>query len=177
MRIAISGTHRVGKTSLAEALVSALPGYELVPEPYYALEEEGHEFGEMPSVDDFVLQLQRSLASVAQSEPNTIFDRCPLDIVAYIQTHQDAHAFDDDAWSSRVREAMAMLSLVVVVPIEQPDRIEVPRDERRLRAAVDERLADLVLDDRFAEDLEVLQVAGSLQSRLLQVLAVATAAR
>lgn len=64
MRIAISGSHRVGKTSLAEALAVALPGHELLPEPYHALEDEGHEFGEMPSLDDFTLQLERADAVI-----------------------------------------------------------------------------------------------------------------
>ena len=59
MRIAISGSHRVGKTTLAEALAAELPGYELVPEPYYLLEEDGHVFAAMPSIEDFELQLAR----------------------------------------------------------------------------------------------------------------------
>ena len=49
MRIAISGSHVVGKTTLAEALAPALPHYELVPDPYDLLAEDGNEFGEMPS--------------------------------------------------------------------------------------------------------------------------------
>ena len=172
MRIAVSGSHRVGKTSLAEAIASTLPGYELIPEPYHALQDDGHEFGEMPSVDDFVLQLERSFESIARSGPHATFDRCPLDIVAYLQTHDDAHVFDSGAWSARIREAMAMISLLIAVPIERPDRIAVPPEERGLREEVDERLADLVMDDRLAEGLEVLHVAGSLQGRLAQVLAV-----
>ena len=118
MRIAISGSHRVGKTSLAEALASILPGYELASEPYHALEEEGHEFSDMPSLDDFLLQLERSLASLEQSGPNTIFDRCPLDIVAYLQTHEERDAFHLSDSADRIRGAMARLSLLVFVPIE-----------------------------------------------------------
>ena len=44
MRIAISGSHLVGKTSLAEALADTLPRYELFAEPYHLLEEEGYEY-------------------------------------------------------------------------------------------------------------------------------------
>ena len=168
MRIAISGSHRVGKTSLAEALAAALPGYALVPEPYHALEDEGHEFGEMPSLDDFILQLERSLESLEQSGADTIFDRCPLDIVAYLQTHDEGSAFELPQWSERIREAMTLLTLVVLVPIEQPDRISIPREEHRLRGVVDETLENLVMDGRFAGEIEVLPVAGTLESRLAQ---------
>ena len=48
MKIAISGAHQTGKTSLAEELCMALPGYALLPEPYYQLEEEDCEFPETP---------------------------------------------------------------------------------------------------------------------------------
>lgn len=170
MRIAISGAHRVGKTSLAEALAALLPSCELVPEPYHALEEEGHAFGEMPSFDDFMLQLERSIESVTQSGPDAIFDRSPLDIVAYLETHEESAAFDIAEWSERVESAMAMLPLLVFVPVESPDRIAVPREERRLRAEVDERLADLVMDSRYTSGVEVLHVAGSLEARVAQVL-------
>jgi uridine kinase len=50
MKIAISGAHRTGKTTLVEELSRALPAYGVVDEPYYLLEEEGHEFAEMPSL-------------------------------------------------------------------------------------------------------------------------------
>ena len=45
MRIGISGTHGTGKTTLAGALCARLPGHVVADEPYYLLEEEGHEFG------------------------------------------------------------------------------------------------------------------------------------
>lgn len=81
MRIAISGSHLVGKTTLAEALADALPDHQLVPEPYHLLEEEGYEFGEMPSIEDFELQLERSFHCLQESGPAVVFDRCPLDMI------------------------------------------------------------------------------------------------
>ena len=45
-----------------------------------------------------------------------------------------------------------------------------PREERRLRAEVDERLADLVTDSRYTPGVEVLHVAGPLEARVAQVL-------
>ncbi len=80
MRIAISGTHGVGKSTLVEALADALPGSTSVIEPYHQLVEEGHELAAMPSVEDLELMLARSIANLRDSEPDVVLDRCPLDL-------------------------------------------------------------------------------------------------
>src|SRR5262249_3561634 len=123
MKIAISGAHRTGKTTLAEALGQALPRYDVVDEPYYLLEEEGHEFAAMPTMEDFELMLERSIEALESAGPNTIFDRCPADLLAYLITHEDADGFDPDRWLPRVRDAMEELDFIVLVPVEQPDRV------------------------------------------------------
>ena len=61
MRVGISGTHGTGKTTLAGALCAHLPGHVMADEPYYLLEEEGHEFGFPPSLEDYRTLLARSL--------------------------------------------------------------------------------------------------------------------
>jgi energy-coupling factor transporter ATP-binding protein EcfA2 len=119
VRIAFSGSHRVGKSTLVELLAGALPHYTTVDEPYYLLEEEGYECSETPSVEDFEAQLERSLATLEEGERNVLFDRCPADIFAYLFAHDDAGAFDADEWLDRTREAMQTLDLVVFVPIEE----------------------------------------------------------
>lgn len=172
MRIAISGAHRTGKTTLVEELTRALPAYAAVDEPYYLLEEEGHEFAEMPSLEEFELQLERSIQSIAESGEDTVFDRCPTDILAYLLTHDDADGFDVDPWLSRVRRAMHRLDLIVFVPVEHPDRIVVPdASERRLRRRVDDELRDIVLGDRWELGIDSMEVAGPLHERVRQVLA------
>lgn len=171
MRIAISGTHRVGKTTLAEALADALPGHVLVPEPYDQLEDEGHEFEAMPSLEDFERQLERSLTSLPEAPADAIFDRGPLDLIAYLQTHRDAGAFDVADWRPRIREQMATLDLVVFVPIEAPDRVPVDRTEARFRARVDDAVRDLVLDDALDLGVPTIEVRGPVEARLRQVLA------
>ena len=79
MRIAVSGTHITGKSSLVEALGERLPHHAVVAEPYEVLEERGYEFAHPPSIDDFVIQLKQSLLSLRRRSPNLIYDRCPLD--------------------------------------------------------------------------------------------------
>jgi AAA domain len=171
MRIAISGGHRVGKTTLAEALANALPRYELVPEPYYLLEEEGHEFAAMPSIEDFELQLTRSLQCVRESGTNAIFDRCPLDILGYLITHREADTFHLADWMPRIRNCIAKLDLIVFVPIEQPERVAVPHSQANLRAEVDAVLRDIIVDDAYGFKVEVITATGTPETRLQQVVA------
>jgi len=132
MRIAVSGSHHVGKTTLAEALAETLPRYELVPEAYHLMEEDGHVFAEIPAIEDFELQLERSIQCVEQSATNVIFDRCPLDILGYLVTHRDVGAFRLDDWMPRIHESVAALDVIVFVPIEDPDRITVSHEDANL---------------------------------------------
>jgi len=48
-------------------MLRALPTYTAIAEPYDLLEEEGHESAEMPSLEDFELQLERSMKSLAEA--------------------------------------------------------------------------------------------------------------
>jgi len=171
MRIAVSGSHRVGKTTLAEALAEALPRHEFVPEPYHLLEEDGHEFAEMPSIEDFELQLERSFQCVQESGANVIFDRCPLDILGYLITHQDADVFQIGDWMPRVQESVAGLDIIVFVPIEEPDRIAVSHSDARLRAEVDAVLRDIIVDDTCGLGFDVITTAGETATRVRQVMA------
>lgn len=172
MRIAVSGAHRTGKTTLVEELARALPTYAVVEEPYHLLEEEGYEIAEMPSLEDFELQLERSIECLISGEDDQLFDRCPADLLAYLITHRDAGSFDVERWLPRVRRAMRRLGLIVFVPVEEPDRvvgIEPEKDE--LRQRVDEELRDIVLSDRWDFGVEAMEVVGSSRERARQVLA------
>lgn len=171
VRIAFSGSHRVGKSTLVEHIAIALPAYTVVDEPYYLLEEDGHEMSEPPTLKDFVAQLERSVAALEAGEANVLFDRCPADILAYLLTHEDAAAFDADAWTERTRRAMQTLDLVVFVPIENPDRIPLqPHEDAALRRAVDEKLRELLMDDPFGFEAETMNVNGDVRTRAAQVM-------
>ena len=172
MRIAVSGTHRAGKSTLVEDLAEQLPGHRVVDEPYHLLEEEGFELSDPPAMEDWVEQLRRSIAEIeADGSPNLLLDRCPVDLLAYAFTYEDRDAFDLDECLPRVREALSTLDLVVFVPLERPDRIPLgPGEDAGLRAAVDRELSELLLEDSLGLELEVLNVEGSRKERVAQVL-------
>jgi hypothetical protein len=167
MRIAFSGAHRVGKSSLLAAVAEALPDHATVDEPYNLLEEDSYEPLDSPSLEDFLAQLERSLGALGETGPDTLFDRCPADVLAYLLVHEEREAFDTDEWIDRIRDAMQSLDLVVFVPIEQPDRIAVPaHEDRRSRARVHKQLERLLLDDNYDFGLDALVVQGDVQARL-----------
>jgi len=171
IKVAVSGAHRTGKSMLAADLQRVLPGYPLLEEPYRVLEEEGYVFADPPSLDDFELQLERSIGSVVSTPSPVIFDRCPVDFLAYLAVHKDRDACDLYAWIPRLREAMREIGLVVLVPIESPDRIAVPGSERpKLRRHVDDEIRGILLGDLYDLGAIVLEVRGSREERVAQVL-------
>ena len=175
VRIAFSGSHRVGKTTLIESVAERLPGHGTVDEPYYLLEEEGYEFAEEPSLEDFEAQLARSLAALDDAGPDVLFDRCPVDILAYLLVHRDASAFDLDARLEQIRDAVQTLDLIVFVPIEDSVRVgPTTLEEAAHRRAVHDRLCDLLLDRELGVDVEVVTVRGDVQARTEQVVERAT---
>jgi hypothetical protein len=171
VRIAFSGSHRVGKTTLVERVAERLPAYETVEEPYYLLEEDGYEAAEVPTIEDFEAQLVRSIAALEAGGRDMLFDRCPIDVLAYLLEHDDAQAFEAEVWLERIREAVETLDLIVFVPIDKADRIALAAHEDTvLRRAVNDRLRDLLIDQALA-DVEVLTVTGDVRARVDQIIA------
>jgi len=172
MRIAFSGAHRVGKTTLLERVAEELPEYVVVPEPYYLLEEEGYHGSENPSIEDFEAQLERSISSLEEAPRKVLFDRCPADLLAYLLTHRRTAEFLLHDWLERIHSAMRSLDLIVFVPIEDPERIALTtHEDARHRLAVHEKLEDLLVNDDLGFGTDVLAVPGDVPERLAQVMA------
>lgn len=169
MRIAFAGTHRTGKSTLIAAVSSALPAYEVIDEPYRVLEEEGYELSDPPSVEDYERQLRRSIEMVSASSADTLFDRCPVDLVAYLQ--ETDGELDVEDYVDEIRPSMETLDLIVVLSIEEPDRIAIPaHEDKRFRRRVDERMRTLLLDDPYGFGTPTLEIVGALGDRVRQVL-------
>lgn len=125
MRIAISGTHSVGKSTFVKDFHNKHPEYIFENEPYRELMHE-HEilFGDLQTQHHIDLQLNHCLKHTVQYKPGekVIFDRCPIDFIPYSDyTAQNAHTDIDEAYVTgmyeRVRPALHHLDLIVFVPI------------------------------------------------------------
>jgi hypothetical protein len=173
VRIGISGTHGTGKTTLAGALCARLPGHVVADEPYYLLEEQGYEFGFPPSAEDYRALLACALRSLTSEplSPGVIFDRTPLDYLAYLAaTGADPVTETDRAV---LRLAFARLGLLVITPITaETERVLPPAELPGLRARMNDALLELVYDDPLDAwpDIPVLELTGPLDRRLDAVL-------
>ncbi|HXL96112.1 MAG TPA: AAA family ATPase [Streptosporangiaceae bacterium] len=173
MRIGISGTHGTGKTTLAEALCASLPGHRMADEPYYLLEEEGHEFAFPPSLEDYQALLAQSVRSLSSPLlPDLIFDRTPLDYLAYLAA-TGANPYPE-ASAAALRPALASLDLLVITPITPETEQVLPTAELPgLRSGMNDALLELIYDDPLNAwgDLPVLELNGPLDARLEAILA------
>lgn len=172
MRLAVSGTHRVGKTTLGQALADLLPDHDFLDEPYHELVGEGHSFSHPPTTEDFEDQLMYSVSSLERSEENVIFDRCPVDLLAYLIAAKGDAAAVLHEWGEQVGRAMRSLDGVILVPIEVPDLVAAGSDLDPMgdRAAVAEIVGDLLLNDRLDVETKVVEVRGTLDARARAVL-------
>ncbi len=167
MRIAVSGTHCTGKSTLIEEFLRAHPDFAHDPEPYTAMIEDlGEEFSAEPCVEDFFRQLEYNIDRLQQHSPGqrVIYERCPLDFLAYID------ALDRKSTTTllgQVSDAMQNLDLVVYLPLDDtaPDC-----EYLKLRKAVDQRLSAIFRDDEFdvlsSCNATIVEASGSTAQRL-----------
>ena len=173
MRIAISGSHGTGKSTLIEALSSQLRKYEAIPEPYYDLVDEGRTFEYPPSLEDYEIQLERSIKNLGVvTSAEALFDRCPVDYLAYLGSCGAEGRESIANFFAAAAEALSSLDFVVLVPIESPDLIHLEESEtQRLRRRTDLQLRGILIDDVWGLGLDVIEVRGTVQDRVSQVIA------
>ena len=157
MRIAVSGTHCSGKSTLIDLFLEAHPEYFREPEPYEWLS------GLEPGERDFYQQLEVSVGRLGSfhDDDQVIAERSPLDFLAYLlATGEDVSSFIEP-----VRSTMEHLDLLVFLPLNDEDGIVAPGDEDlELRDAMNEQLIGLMEGDEF--DLQVVELTGTPAARL-----------
>lgn len=177
MRIAVTGTHGTGKTTLIGDFVAAHPGYESVPEPYWLLDQRDMPFADGPTAADLEQQLHQSCRLILEhaGERDVVFDRCPLDFLAYLDIVSADEGFEwlpQGSLLGRIDRALATLDLVVFVPLLQRDEIEVPIEYPKLRARVDRRLKAMLRQDDLGllqDGPRILEVSGTRAGRVAQM--------
>src|ERR1043165_6289395 len=118
MRIAVSGTHGVGKSTLIEEFLRVHQEFAHEPEPYAVLVEDyGEEFSAEPCIEDFLRQLELNLERLDQHDAheNVIYERCPFDFLAYLNALE---ANVSETLQQRISDAVQHLDLIVYLPLD-----------------------------------------------------------
>ena len=154
MRIAVSGTHFMGKSTLIADFIRQHPAYQYETEPHYKLQDEyGMALSLEPTFDILLEQLDYSIQTLHDSqETNIIFDRCPVDFIAYAMYSLERDRVDihDNEISERfpdVKEALNSLDLIVFLPITKQHLIEYTEDDPAYRKGADKCFKKLYRDD------------------------------
>ena len=165
MRIAVSGTHGVGKSTLIDEFLRVHPEFVHEPEPYMVLVEDfGEEFSDEPNVEDFRRQLEFNIDRLRQhaAGEKVIYERCPVDFLAYIDALEPRSI---EALIGPVSEAMHNVDLIVYLPLEDDQTIE--SEYPKLQRAVDRRLSKMLLNDELGIiSTRVLEATGPAAQRL-----------
>jgi hypothetical protein len=167
MRIAVSGTHCVGKSTLIDEFLRVHPDFIHEPEPYTVMVEDlGEEFSAEPCVEDFQRQLQFAIDRLRQHPPGerVIYERCPLDFLAYIDALDPKSA---EELLDPISDAMQHLDLIVYLPL---DAAWLDPEYPKLQKAVDRRLGAIFSADQFgvlgSSRARIIEASGSTEQRL-----------
>lgn len=179
MRIVVSGTHASGKSTLITDLARLRRDYEVLPDPFEALEESAFELDAGIFFAQLIIAADRLRGRMPGDR--VIAERGPLDFLAYLR------ALDDlgrparspgllDRGAAITAEAMAPVDLLVLLPLHHCDPIVVGADEDpELREATDAALLDLADDPALTGGARIVELSGSREDRLAGLLEAAAA--
>ncbi len=186
VRIAISGAHSQGKSTLVWDWVKRNPHYIREEEPFRALHNEGYDIQFRQECNRLHngIQLYYNASRVnAYGSRNecVIFDRAPVDYIAYSQYTADYGTTDInnefvEAMVPRVRDTLQNLDLIVFIPISDRWPVEMEDDGIRpidlpYRSEVDAIFKQIYRDKRFnvmptQNAPQLIELWGSREERL-----------
>ena len=186
MRIAISGSHSLGKSTLVWDWIKQHPQYTREEEPFRALDAEMYDirFRQESNRLHNGIQMYYNASRVnlySSINDCVIFDRAPVDYIAYSQYTADKKTTDiDDAFVEsmvpRVKETLQRLDLIVFVPMTDRWPVDMEDDGIRpvdlpYRAEVDAIFKQIYRDERFSvmpdkNRPKLIELWGSREQRL-----------
>jgi hypothetical protein len=190
MRIAISGSHSLGKSTVVNDWVAAHPEFRREEEPYRALALNGpYEilFREASTRLHNGIQMYYNISRVYRySSPadDVIFDRAPVDYLAYSQYTANQGSTDINSafvasMVPAVRESLDHLDILAFVPKSEAWPVEMEADgirpvDHAYRDEVDVIFKQIYREGRFAVMPSVhpplmLELVGSRHQRLDQL--------
>ena len=107
-----------------------------------------------PSLDSLLEQLDYSIEQLNQTvnEKNVIFDRCPIDFIAYsmINLEQDSIDINDSEIGERfseIKTALNTLDLILFLPITKENSIKYTEENPAYRKAADKYFKKIYRDE------------------------------
>jgi hypothetical protein len=154
MRIAVSGSHFMGKSTLIKDFIEKYPDYKCEIEPYYKLQDEKTmELSLEPSLESLLEQLDYSIKQVNElaNEHNIIFDRCPIDYIAYAMCEASIDINNSEIFERfpEVKEALNNLDMILFLPITKEHLIEYTEENPAYRIAADKCFKKIYRDDIY----------------------------
>ena len=190
MRIAISGSHSLGKSTVVNDWVAKHPGFTREEEPYRALSLHGpYEilFRDQSTKLHNGIQLYYNISRVHRycaSSDDVIFDRAPVDYIAYSQytANQGSSDINDafvESMIPAVRESLDRLDILAFVPKSQVGPVEMQADgirpiDHEYRDEVDTIFKQIYREGRFGvmpqnNPPHFVELFGARQQRLDQL--------
>lgn len=165
MRIAISGSHSLGKSTVVNDWIGKHPHFKREEEPYRALNLYGPYqilFRDASTKLQNGIQMFYSISRVhryASVSDDVIFDRGPVDYIAYSQYTANKGCSDiDDAFVETmlpaVRESLDHLDILAFVPLSEEWPVEIESDgirpvDHAYRDEVDAIFKQIYREGRF----------------------------
>jgi predicted ATPase len=157
LRVAVSGSHGTGKSTLIAAFLEEHPVYLHEPEAFESLADEIELTpDEGPAPQGLGALLQHSIAKVSLYQPgaSVLFERSPVDYLAYA-------AASERSWPSGaiasfletavpdVRDAVRYLDMIVFLPVASRGIPPREGEDPRFRKRVDAALRRALFDDEY----------------------------
>ena len=165
MRIAVSGSHSLGKSTVVNDWIGNHPHFKREEEPYRALELYGPYqilIGDASTKLQNGIQIFYNISRVhryALVSDDVIFDRGPVDYIAYSQYTANKGCSDiDDAFVETmvpaVRESLDHLDILAFVPLSEEWPVEMESDgirpvDQAYRDEVDAIFKQIYREGRF----------------------------
>jgi hypothetical protein len=157
MRVAVSGAHSTGKSTLIAAFLAQRPEYAHEPEAYEELADDiALLASEGPDIEGLAALLEHTVSTVGRHGPGAavIFERTPVDYLAYAAATRSISRAERDEFIRTsvpvVRAAVGNLDLIALLPAARRGPFASrPGEDDRFRERVDEELRRALMDDDY----------------------------